>query len=115
MKRIAILIITLLVGVGLAIAMDAPTDPIKVTNFGGKKVVTYPHAPHLEQGLECTQCHHTADQGKYKCGDCHGKAAQGDAPKIKDAMHKKGVGKCYDCHLKKGSVAKKKCGDCHKG
>ncbi len=114
-KRLLFILTTALVAAGLAagaaFAADAPTGPITVTNFGKKAPVQFDHAKHKD--LKCAQCHHNEADGKYKCGDCH-KLKAGDAPKIKDAFHKKGMGTCYDCHNAKGAKNKMKCNDCHK-
>jgi len=99
------------VGLGLAaVAADAPAGPVKVTNFGKKDVVTFDHAKHTS--AECATCHHKAESGDFKCGTCHG-----DDGAMKDAAHKKDVGKCWTCHNKKSpSVVKElKCKDCHAG
>ena len=82
-----------------------------VTNYGKKPAVTFDHARH--EGVDCAQCHHTAGEGKYKCGECHKSDDEGGVPKIKDAFHKKDVGACYSCHLEKDAEHKRKCSDCH--
>jgi hypothetical protein len=94
-----------------------PEGPTAVTNYGSKKVVNFDHSKHTD--VDCAKCHHNEGKnegkGEYKkCGDCHKLEAEGDALKIKDAMHKKELGVCWECHSKKGSEQKRKCGDCHK-
>ncbi len=93
-------------------SMKAPAEPVVVTNFGKKPAVTFDHAKHLGQGIECISCHHNAESGQFKCGECH-KAEDGDAPALKQAAHGKEVGACYGCHLDKDAAQKKKCNDCH--
>jgi hypothetical protein len=97
-----------------ALAAGAPAKPIEVTSFGEKPAVTFDHSKHAIPGVECTRCHHTAGQDKYKCGECHGAQAKDKAPSIRDAMHKREIGVCYSCHFEKDSKNKLKCGDCHK-
>ncbi len=114
-KLIAIAIAaTFLVGIGIssAIATDAPAGAIKVGNFGEKAVVSFDHAQHADG--TCISCHHNEADGKYKCTECH-KGEAGEAIKIKDAAHKKEVGKCWGCHNKKSPTVVKalKCKDCH--
>ena len=113
MKKL-ILVVTavmfaLSLGLGAAVAKDAPGAPVKVSNFGKKKVVEFDHAKHKD--LKCDQCHHKG-MDEPKCGACH-KLDDGDAPKIKDAMHGKDKGSCYECHLQKDADKKLKCADCH--
>ena len=100
------------VGFSAAISADAPAAPTKVTNFGKKDAVTFDHAKH---GTDCESCHHNGVE-KGKCGSCH-KAEAGEASAIKDAAHKKEIGKCWGCHNKKSPTVVKalKCKDCHKG
>jgi len=114
MKKLLVLVVTVFValglGLGTALAVDAPKGPVKVTNFGGKDAVTFDHAKHKD--AKCVDCHHNEKDGKFKCGDCHLKAAKDKAPKFQDAAHgEKGV--CRTCHF--GEKAKKslKCTDCH--
>lgn len=117
MKKLVLLATAVLfalgLGLGAAVAKDAPKGPIKVTNYGKKDPVIFDHSKHSE--IDCKQCHHMADEGKYKCGDCHKAKEEGDAPSFKDAAHKKDMGKCYECHYARGAEHKLKCGDCHKG
>ena len=114
MKKILIALsvsVTLaLLGAVSVVAKDAPAGPQKVTNFGKKAAATFNHDTHTD--ITCAKCHHNEGDGKYKCGECHLLEA-GDAPKIKDAFHKKGVGTCYDCHLLKGAEHKMSCTKCH--
>ncbi len=118
MRRLAVIatawVFTL--GMGVAVAgeapgTEAPAAPVQVTNYGKKPAVTFDHARH--EGVDCAQCHHTAGEGKYKCGECHKSDDEGGVPKIKDAFHKKDVGACYSCHLEKDAEHKRKCSDCH--
>jgi len=100
---------------GFVLAADAPAKAIKVTNYGAKDAVTFDHAKHAAQKVECVTCHHNADKGQYKCGDCHKGEATDKTPPIKEAMHSKEKGVCYTCHLKPEAANKKKCADCHAG
>ena len=114
MKRLTLLVTALTLGLGLgsALATDPPAEPTRVTNYGTKAPVTFDHATHGE--VECAQCHHNQDSGEYKCGQCHALDANDEAPKIKDAMHKKETGTCYACHFGDEPTAKKlKCAECH--
>lgn len=111
----AALVLALAFTAAAAPAADPPAEPVRVTNFGKKAAVTFDHKAHLARGLACAACHHTEAEGKYKCGECHLAEAAGPAPKLKDAMHKKGVGVCYQCHLARDAEHKFKCSDCHKG
>ncbi len=106
------LALTLGVGLGNALATNPPGEPARVTNYAGKAPVTFDHAKHGE--VACVQCHHNQDDGQYKCGQCHGEDAVDQAPKLKDAMHKKDSGACYACHFGDEPKAKKlKCAECH--
>jgi hypothetical protein len=100
---------------GTALAADAPKGPVKVTNFGKKAAVTFDHARHKD--VKCDACHHNAKEGKFKCGECHGKDddARTKAPKLESAAHKKDVGVCFGCHKAEDAKHKLKCADCHKG
>lgn len=115
-KLIAVAIAAMfIVGLGMAaIAADAPKGPVKVSNFGGKDVVSFDHAKHKDA---CVTCHHNEKDGKYKCGECHKGDAAGKAPSFKDAAHAKETGKCWGCHNKASAKVQKelKCADCHKG
>ncbi len=118
MRKLVVIAIGLLlaggVGLGAAVAADAPAAPIKVTNFGKKPAVTFDHAKHKE--VKCTDCHHMAEkEGKYKCGECHKAEDEGKVIKLADAMHKKDVGKCWKCHRAEDAKKPLKCNDCHKG
>ena len=117
-KLIAAVVATVFMVVGVsicAIAAEMPKAPFKVTNYGGKDAVTFDHAKHKDN--KCDVCHHNAKEGKYKCGECHKGEAVGKTPAIKDAMHAKETGKCWNCHNKASANLKKelKCADCHKG
>lgn len=113
MKKLIVLAAAVAVSLGLglsALAENAPKEPVKVTNYGKKDAVTFDHSKH--SAVKCEQCHHNGLKDP-KCGDCH-KLDDGEAPKIKDAMHGK-KGACYACHYDKGAEHKLKCNDCHKG
>ncbi|RMG97357.1 MAG: class III cytochrome c [Candidatus Dadabacteria bacterium] len=118
MKKLVLFAAAAVFSLGLALgaaqATDAPADGLKVTNYGKKPAVTFDHSKHTNQ-LKCEECHHKAGEGKYKCGECHKAKAEGDKPKLKDAAHKKEVGKCWGCHRAKNAKKKLKCNDCHKG
>lgn len=121
MKRFGTVVLgTMLVSVALfsaALAVDAPTAPSKVTNFGKMPVVTFNHTTH-KQNLACKSCHHAQQSTNYQCGNagCHGPQAAGKAPAIKDAAHKSGKGKCWSCHFPAASSPVKplRCNQCHK-
>ena len=98
-------------GLGAAVAADAPAGPIQVTNYGKKAAVTFDHAKHKE--AKCEQCHHNG-MDKPKCGECHKLDADGKTPKIQDAAHGKDKGACYGCHRADDAKHKFKCNDCHK-
>jgi hypothetical protein len=94
---------------------------------------TFPHAPHIEEGAECAQCHVLDDAGVMKpsaesCTDCH----DDDVPAYISALSKRaplrfdhaaheGV-ECAQCHAKTAAdeqprgqllVDKKGCDACH--
>ncbi len=114
MKKLLLLLAStvLAFSIGLAHAADAPKGPEKVTNFGGKEVVTFDHAKHKE--VKCEACHHNAKDGKFKCGECHGKETKGKAISMKDASHGKDKGVCFKCHYASDAKNKLSCNKCHK-
>jgi hypothetical protein len=115
MRKLALVLsAAVLLAAGSAWAVDAPTEPIKVTNYGKKAVVTFDHAKHAGDKFTCVQCHHNEAEGKFKCGECHKAEAEGGAPKFQDAAHAKDVGKCWGCHRAPDAAHKLKCNDCHK-
>jgi len=99
-----------------AFAAEEPKGPTDVTNFGKKPKVTFKHDTH-KKNLKCVSCHHKEESNNYKCGtsDCHQAKAKGKTTKIKDAAHKKKIGKCWGCHFKASPKATKpmKCNECH--
>ncbi|GAB4266845.1 MAG: hypothetical protein Kow0092_19910 [Deferrisomatales bacterium] len=110
--------LTPVLGVAGADGVKPPDHPIEILTEGAKKpAVVFDHAKHFaaNEGLaqSCETCHHKppAEGG---CRTCHGLEADGEKVKIKDAMHKKGAGKCYQCHFPKDAKKKLKCNDCHK-
>jgi hypothetical protein len=114
MKKFLVVVVSVLValglGLGTALSADAPKGPVKVTNFGGKEVVTFDHGKH--SGAKCADCHHNEKDGKFKCGECH-KKEKGKASGLKDAMHgEKGV--CKSCHFGDKAAKKLSCNGCHK-
>lgn len=113
MKRTVAILIAIAIPVAASIAADMPAEPTAVTNYGKKAPVVFDHAKHAGGGLECASCHHTADTGQYKCGECHKLETENGAPPIKEAMHGKGTGVCYTCHLQKEAQNKMKCAECH--
>ncbi len=62
------------------------------------------HKVHVEQGLQCIQCHHKKgnDSREKKCAVCH----YGDNGY--EVMH----GLCVDCHISKNK-GPQKCKQCH--
>jgi hypothetical protein len=89
-------------------AVDAPGDPIKLSNVPNKKysAVMFKHSVHADK--ECTACHHTWDGASpvKKCTDsgCHDQL---------DSKVKKGVHSYYNAiHARKGS--NNSCLSCHK-
>ena len=132
---LSVVAIGLWVGSGIAdTPLAAPKEEIVIK---GKKPARFPHATHLEMGLECGVCHHDAEQkplsadaiaslgdpAQLSCVSCH----NNDHPnkklqKAKDVFHarckdchkagyegKKGPAKCTDCHLKKKKKAVEGC------
>ena len=97
-------------GLGAAVAKDAPGGPVTVSNFGKKAAVSFDHAKHKD--VKCEQCHHKG-MDDPKCGNCHKLEAEGGTPKIQDAAHAKDKGACRSCHFD-GGAQKFKCNDCHK-
>lgn len=116
MKKLVLVAAAMVFSVGLALsaaAADAPKGPVKVTNFGKKGAPTFDHSKHAD--VKCEQCHHNAKDGKFKCGECHKLEAEGNTPKIQDAMHGKDKGVCFACHRADDAKKKMKCADCHGG
>ena len=67
MKRlIAMLMVLVFVGVGVAFAADSVTYETKQGN------VTFNHKTHQEKLKDCAKCHQEMG-GPTKCGDCHKK------------------------------------------
>jgi Zn finger protein HypA/HybF involved in hydrogenase expression len=111
-KLIAVACAVLFLGAALALAADAPKGPIKVTHYGTEKAATtFNHDTHKAEA--CDTCHHKMKEtpADMKCGGCHK-----DEAAMKDAAHKKEVGKCWGCHNKNSANVKKemKCDECHK-
>lgn len=127
MKKTSIILVSLIAGFfwsfNEALAVDPPKGQITVTNYGQRGTVTFDHSEHVKQeGMSCFLCHHKAEKDPknlklYKCGgnDCHSLEDQDGKPRIQYAAHGKEVGKCYDCHWKKGAQERKRCNECHIG
>ncbi len=103
---------------GLSVAAIAPmagaTNPPETADIaceGAKKTVHgFKHAEHgkrAEHDKGCKTCHHK-EEGT-SCCKCHKVKKEGDAPALKDAMHKA----CQDkCHKPSGK-GPTKCDGCH--
>lgn len=95
----------------------APQGAIKVCGYGKKPAVTFDHEKHAD--VACEGCHHTRPSGAdgYQCCSCHGfgDSEETKAPRLQDAVHGKGKGKCFGCHLSQRATKRLRCADCHKG
>ncbi|MCL5966293.1 MAG: cytochrome c family protein [Deltaproteobacteria bacterium] len=95
---------------GLVISAEAP-EKITIDHVKKEKAaVVFPHKAHADRIKNCQECHHKNAKGKEeKCFDCHKAKKEGDAPPLKEVVHKK----CKGCHQKekKGPT---KCAGCHK-
>ena len=99
------------VGLGIAVAKDAPGGVINVSSPGAKKEpVPFDHAKHKD--MKCDQCHHKGLDDP-KCSTCHTVEGKDGVSKLQDAMHGKDKGACRSCHFDDGAK-KLKCADCHK-
>ncbi len=104
MKKTVIAVAALL---AMSMWVFAAAQPPEVKKFDTPMgTVTFPHATHVKAGIKCTQCHHTMKEGEavQPCSSCHdAKEAKGNAPKLKDAVHKL----CWECHKKMAAESKK--------
>ena len=115
MKKFAILLAVVMLGVFSASVIVAADPPAKVTVKDvqkSKSAVTFDHKAHAERIKNCAECHHKDAAGKeQKCFNCHKAEKKGDAVALKDAMHTK----CKGCHSKdETKKAPTKCDGCHK-
>ncbi|MFW6147910.1 MAG: cytochrome c3 family protein [Thermodesulfobacteriota bacterium] len=121
-----IISISLVAGVGILVATDAPD---KVTLGSGfdklrKAAVEFDHKKHVDAQLACTQCHHVYEDGKnvwkegdpvQKCSACHDpEESKGNVKKLMLAFHTN----CMGCHKEMDKAGKttgptRKCNDCH--
>lgn len=114
MKKLILVAVAALFSAGLglsvAVAKDAPKDPVTVSTPGAKRdPVTFDHAKHAD--VKCEQCHHKGLDDP-KCGTCHTVEGKDGVSKVQDAMHAK-TGACRSCHFDEGAK-KLKCAECHK-
>ncbi len=109
MKKVIVIasiaLLTFGLGLGAGVAADAPKGPIVVKGTGSKEPVTFKHTSHKD--MKCVDCHHNTD-GKYSCMECHKTKDE-----LKDAYHKKDIGKCSKCHFGDQAKNKMKCAECH--
>lgn len=99
---IAVVILTLLLGIGLYIkSTRAQTDGVALENSFGK--VTFNHSTHT--GNDCKECHHIGSTSQG-CTECHTKESKVD---VKKAFHDN----CITCHKDQGQ-GPTGCMDCHK-
>ena len=115
MKKFAVLMAVVMLGVFSASVIVAGNAPESVTIKDVQKTktpVVFPHKAHADRIKNCAECHHKDAAGKEQsCFACHKAEKKGDAVALKDAMHTK----CKGCHSK--DAAKKaptKCDGCHK-
>jgi hypothetical protein len=115
MKKFAMLLAVVMLGVFSASVIVAADAPEKITIKEvqkSKPAVTFNHKAHGERIKNCAECHHKDEAGKeQKCFACHKAEKKDKAASLKDAMHTK----CKDCHAKDASKkAPTKCDGCHK-
>lgn len=114
MKKIVVMagiaLLTFGLGLGAAVAADAPKGPVVVKGAGSKDPVTFKHDTHKD--MKCVDCHHNDKAGKaaekYSCFECHKTKDE-----LKDAYHKKDIGVCSKCHFGDEAKNKMKCAECH--
>ncbi|RLC20404.1 MAG: cytochrome C [Deltaproteobacteria bacterium] len=113
---VAYVIAAILLVVGIvcftAFAKKPPETPIRIMFHSNAGNVLFDHSTHASEsgyGIECTECHHTSEEGERPeaCTECHG-AGDEDTPKIPDAFH----GNCVGCHKDQES-GPAKCAQCH--
>jgi len=111
----------------VAVAADPP-ETIVIDDCQAKQsAVDFPHKAHIDQGVECSTCHHTqadltagSDITVETCGSCHNEPAEATTPKCsemstsKNPYHKN----CISCHKdeakkNEATTAPTKCFDCH--
>ncbi len=123
------IVLAMVAGAAVVAADEPLRAPEKQITIKGKKPARFPHAPHLNLGMECGVCHHDGDHNplnadaiallgdaaKLRCVSCHNSGhADKKLRKAKDVFHarcktchktgyegKKGPTKCNGCHLKK--------------
>jgi len=115
MKKFAMLLAVVMLGVFSASVIVAADAPEKITIKDVQKVkppVAFPHKAHADRIKNCAECHHKDAAGKEQsCFACHKAEKKDKAVALKDAMHTK----CKGCHSKDATKkAPTKCDDCHK-
>ena len=109
MKRVVVFLAATLLA---STAVFAGSD-LTPTNYGEMEPVVFNHTEHAER-VGCPNCHHNPG-AEHRCGYCHGPKARNGVPSLEQAAHRKGAGKCWTCHLKKGATRPLKCEACHRG
>ena len=116
---LAIIIITLIIGIIGYLQKDFEGQPVNVLfrTKGGAAVFT--HKKHaLVYGLECQKCHHNFTDGLdkiSKCRTCHSKGTDYSMLCSDDAIHKECIAKnCIKCHQEMMGNDGKDCTYCHK-
>ena len=92
-----------------------PEEPVRIMFKSTAGNVLFDHKEHASEdgyGIECTECHHTWDEGEGEkplaCSECHFKDEDEEAPKISDAFHDQ----CIGCHEDFGG-GPVECSQCH--
>jgi hypothetical protein len=74
--------------------------------------IKYDHEAHATSyASSCTDCHHSPDiePEPQACKNCHGPAAEGSTPSLRDATHSR----CASCHAEMYDKKIKGCTSCH--
>jgi hypothetical protein len=114
-RRLALLVAAAFLVSMCVVAAEIPADKATIKFDTKMGTVTFPHKAHADR-VKCEECHHAVKgmEAKQQCSACHdAKEAKGNAPKLKDAVHKT----CQGCHEKSVAAGKKvpgkECKNCH--
>jgi hypothetical protein len=124
MRKPMLVVLTLLVGIVLALATAWSQDDMTVVDNAAfdnpqRTPSVFVHDSHNETvGIDdCAECHHVYEDGKrvegessedQSCSDCHDLQGSGGQPSLVKAFHTN----CKGCHQaqNKGPIM---CGECH--
>ncbi len=126
MKRPVILLITIVLGIALAMATAYSQEDMQIVDNAQfdnpqRTPAVFMHDTHNETAEieDCGQCHHLHDENGQKlegessedqlCSECHGKKDEGPKPRLMKAFHQN----CKGCHLERGK-GPILCAQCHK-